>query len=94
MVGRDDAEEMLGELKVDALLRGFRGMRASREAVVDVLLRVSRLGRDLNGLLDQMDLNPVIVHEDRAVVVDAKLAWKPTRRFDLPTMAKGGCEAS
>lgn len=93
-IERADAEEMLGELKVDALLRGFRGTRASREAVVDVLLRVSRLGRDLSGLLDQMDLNPVIVHEDGAVVVDAKLVWKPESRLGLPTMVKGGGEAS
>jgi acyl-CoA synthetase (NDP forming) len=72
-IGRSDAEEMLSELKGAALLKGFRGIEASREAVIDLLLKVSALGEELSGQIDQMDLNPVIVHRDRAVVVDAKL---------------------
>lgn len=75
-IQRADAEEMLAELKGGALLQGFRGIDASREAVIDLLLKVSALGEELAGQIDQMDLNPVIVHEDRAVAVDAKLIWK------------------
>jgi len=71
-----DAEEMLRELKAHPIFEGFRGIKASRAAVIDLLLRVSGLGQNLAGLIDQMDLNPVIVHEDGAVVVDAKLIWK------------------
>jgi len=41
-----------------------------------LLLKVSSLGQDLKGHIDQMDLNPIIVREDKAVVVDAKLIWK------------------
>lgn len=75
-IDRDDAVEMLGELKARALLEGFRGIKASREAVIDLLLKISSMGHELAEVLDQMDLNPVIVHEDGAVVADAKLLWR------------------
>ncbi len=71
-----DADNMLRDLKAHALFEGFRGIRVSREAVIDLLLKVSSLGLDLRGNIDQMDLNPVIVREDKAIVVDAKLIWK------------------
>lgn len=75
-ITRLDAEEMLDELKGAALLRGARGRRpASREAIVDVLLKV---GGD-NGLLmthgddiAEADINPLIVSEQGAVAVDAR----------------------
>ncbi len=71
-----DADSMLRDLKACALFEGFRGINANREAVIDLLLKVSSFGQDLRGHIDQMDLNPIIVHEDKAVVVDAKLIWR------------------
>ena len=68
-----DAVDMISQVKAQRLFTGFRGMRASQEAVVSVLLAVSRLAEDLGSYIEQMDLNPVIVSADRAVVVDAKL---------------------
>lgn len=88
-IDRGDAEEMLRELKAYALFEGFRGIKASREAVIDLLAKVSGLGQDLAGLIDQMDLNPVIVHEDRAVVVDAKLIWKDASKKISESNASG-----
>ena len=75
-ITRLDAVEMLDELKGVALLDGARGrVRASREAIIDVLLKV---GGD-NGLLMQhaddfteADINPLIVSADGAVAVDAR----------------------
>jgi acetyltransferase len=75
-INRIDADDMLRDLKAHALFEGFRGINANREAVIDLLLKVSCLGQDLKGHIDQMDLNPVIVRENKAVVVDAKLIWK------------------
>ena len=75
-INRLDADSMLRELKGHALLEGFRGMKVNREAVIDLLLKVSCLGQDLSGYIEQLDLNPIIVREDKAVVVDAKLKWK------------------
>jgi acyl-CoA synthetase (NDP forming) len=75
-IERGDAEEMLKELKGKALLEGFRGIKSDREAVIKLLLNLSKLGQDLNKYLDQMDLNPIFVYEKGLAVVDAKLLLK------------------
>jgi acyl-CoA synthetase (NDP forming) len=68
-----DAEEMLEGVIVGRLLHGFRGIKADREAVKRLLLRVSALGEELGQYIGQMDLNPVMVSERGCVVVDAKV---------------------
>jgi len=75
-ITRLDAGEMLDELKGAALLRGARGRKpVSREAIVDVLLKVG----GERGLLmthgeeiAEVDINPLIVSEHGAVAVDAR----------------------
>ena len=75
-ITRLDAVEMLDELKGAALLDGARGrVRASREAIIDVLLKVG----GESGLLMQhaddfreADINPLIVSANGAVAVDAR----------------------
>jgi acyl-CoA synthetase (NDP forming) len=75
-ITRLDAQEMLDELKGAAILKGARGRKpVSREAIIDVLLKV---GGD-NGLLMrhaddivEADINPLIVAESAAVAVDAR----------------------
>ena len=75
-IARIDAEEMLDELKGAAILKGARGGKpASREAIIDVLLKIG----GENGLLlkhaaeiSEADINPLIVSESAAVAVDAR----------------------
>ena len=71
-----DAAQMIEELVGKKLLEGFRGMKANKQLVIDLLLNVSKLGEALIDHVDQMDLNPVFVYEDRVCVVDAKLILK------------------
>jgi acyl-CoA synthetase (NDP forming) len=74
---RADAEAMIGRLRGRALLDGVRGRpAASRSALVDLLLAIG--GRD--GFLErhgdaiaELDLNPVIVSAQGAVVADARV---------------------
>ncbi len=69
-----EARDLVGEVRGAALLRGARGRpRADEEALVDTLVRVSRLGSDLRDVLAELDLNPIVVlPEGRgALVVDA-----------------------
>jgi len=68
-----DAREMIEEIKAKKIFEGFRGIRANKEVVIDLLLKVSSFGKDHYDTIDQLDLNPVIVRENDAVVVDAKL---------------------
>ena len=73
--------EMLAELKAAALLDGVRGRAAvSREALIDVLLRIG--GPDgllmrLQHEIAEADLNPVIVSERGAMAVDARFILTP-----------------
>jgi len=71
-----DARKMVEELKGKKLLEGFRGMKANKELVVDLVMKISKLGEDLMDRIDQMDLNPVFVYEKGICVVDAKLILK------------------
>jgi succinyl-CoA synthetase beta subunit len=75
-ITRLDAGEMLDELKGSALFRGARGRNpVSREAILDVLLKVGGDGGLLMTHADEMaevDINPIIVSEHAAVAVDAR----------------------
>jgi len=75
-VDRNDAEEMLTEIKGKKLLEGFRNIPANKELVVDLILKVSKIGEQLMGNIDQMDLNPVFVYKNDYCVVDAKMILK------------------
>jgi len=71
-----DAKQMVEEIKGKKLLEGFRGIKANKDIVIELLLKVSRIGESLMDKIDQMDLNPVFVYENSYCVVDAKLILK------------------
>ena len=75
-IDRYDAEQMIEEIEGKKLLEGFRNIHANKQLVVDLLLKVSKLGRELDERIDQMDLNPVFVYGGNLCVVDAKLILK------------------
>ncbi len=72
-IKKEDAEEMLREIKAAPILEGFRKIKVDRDSIINILLKVSALGEKYADKIDQMDLNPVFVKEKGAVVVDAKL---------------------
>jgi acyl-CoA synthetase (NDP forming) len=76
-IARIDAEEMLDELKGAAVLKGARGRQpASRDAIVDVLLRMGGEAGLLVQHADDIreaDINPLIVSPTGAVAVDARI---------------------
>lgn len=72
-IKREDALEMMHEIKAAPILEGFRKIKVDRDAILNVLMKVSSLGEKYLDKIDQMDLNPVFVKEKGAVVVDAKL---------------------
>ncbi len=71
-----DAGDMVEEIKGKALLEGFRGIKANKQLVIDLVLKVAKLGEELGEHIDQMDLNPVFIYENDLCVVDAKLILK------------------
>ena len=75
-IERYDAEQMTEEIKGKKLLEGFRNIPANKKLVVDLLMKVSKIGEELMDHIDQMDLNPVFVYGVDICVVDAKLILK------------------
>ncbi|HPZ64585.1 MAG TPA: acetate--CoA ligase family protein, partial [Bacillota bacterium] len=76
---RQDAWEMLEEIQGRALLGEVRGRPPrDREALVSILLKVSRLAVELEDRLEELDINPVIVYEEGAgaVAADALLVLR------------------
>ncbi len=71
-INRMDAQWMLGEIKGRKLLEGYRGMKVDREALIDLLLRVSKFVEE-NPKIEGMDLNPVLLMEKGYAVLDAKI---------------------
>jgi acyl-CoA synthetase (NDP forming) len=71
-----DAEEMIEEVKGKKLLEGFRNIKADKQQVINLLLKVSELGNELIEYIDQMDLNPIFIYEHSYCVVDAKMILK------------------
>jgi acyl-CoA synthetase (NDP forming) len=64
-ITRRDAEEMIKEIKGYEILKGTRGgLRRDIDAIVDLLLKVSRLTIDWEECISEIDLNPVIVFSD------------------------------
>lgn len=75
-IDRYDAEHMVEEIKGKKLLEGFRNIPADKKLVIDLLLKVSKIGEELIDHINEMDLNPVFVYGDDYCVVDAKLILK------------------
>jgi acetyl coenzyme A synthetase (ADP forming)-like protein len=78
-LSKEDATEMIQSIKGYPILEGTRGQKpVDIDAAVDILLRLSELGKDFPQL-DEMDLNPVLVFPrgKGAAVVDARIKYKP-----------------
>ncbi len=75
-IDKYDAEQMIEEIQGKKLLEGFRNIPANKELVVNLLLKVSKIGQELDKHIDQLDLNPVFVYGNDLCVVDAKLILK------------------
>ena len=81
-----DVDQMLGGLRINRLLDGYRGQPpVSRTALTDLLVRVSALADDLPAVAE-LDLNPVICRGDELVVVDAKVRIAPAEQAPDPIL--------
>ena len=68
-----DARDMLDGIRGTPILAGMRGRAGvNRDALVDVLRRVSQLAIDFPDI-EELDLNPLLAFESRVVAVDARV---------------------
>jgi len=68
-----DAREMIHEIKAYPVLKGYRGQPpADEDIIVEILLKASDLMME-NPDINQMDLNPVMIYDKGASIVDARM---------------------
>ncbi len=68
-----DALDMIKEVKAYPLLKGYRNTPPSDiNAIKDILMRVSKMVIE-NPEIKELDLNPILVYEKSAKVVDARI---------------------
>lgn len=71
-IERHDVITMLGELRASRVLTGFRGSKpANIELLTDIILRFASLATDLDGSIDSIEINPLLVDGDRIEALDA-----------------------
>lgn len=70
---REDAASMLDGIQAAEMLKGVRGGKpVNREALQDIIVRVSQLVSDFPEI-SEMDLNPVFASEDGAIAADVRI---------------------
>lgn len=76
-VNRPEAEKMLKETNIYKVINGLRGRVFDGEAIIDVLLKVSKLVME-NPDIEEIDINPLFVYEKGIGVkgVDALIKMK------------------
>ena len=72
-VSREEALEMIRKIKGSKLLTGWRGSKpCDLDAVADIIVKVAELS-EANEEIRELDINPVFVYEDGAVIADARV---------------------
>jgi acetyltransferase len=72
----DNFEEMVKETKIGKILNGVRGVEPKAvNKVIEVLDKVQKIAFDFPEI-SSIDINPILVTKDRAVVVDFKILLK------------------
>jgi acyl-CoA synthetase (NDP forming) len=72
-LSREDARDMVEEIKGYPLLTGIRGKAAKDvDALCDLLVKVSKLAQASEEIME-MDLNPIFVMEKGAIIADARI---------------------
>lgn len=72
-ITEQDARQMIHEISAYPILKGYRGQSpADEEALVYMMLKASDLVME-NPEINQMDLNPVMIYEKGASIVDARM---------------------
>jgi acetyl-CoA synthetase (ADP-forming) len=73
---REDALEMMKEIKGHKILEATRGMEAADlDALSDILVTVGKIGLE-NEVIQEIDINPLILSGAKPIAVDALIVLK------------------
>ncbi|MFN4142497.1 acetate--CoA ligase family protein [Aestuariivirga sp.] len=73
---RSEIERALRTLKVWTLVEGFRGKSGDKAAVIRAVEAVADFAAAHRGLVEELDVNPLLVCKDGAVAVDALIRMR------------------
>ena len=73
---RGEIERELAALKVWKLVEGFRGKSGDKAAVISAIEAVARFAEAHRGLIEELDVNPLLVLPDGAIAVDALIKMR------------------
>ncbi len=78
-LSREAALGLVRQVKGSKLLEGYRGRPAvDLDSLLNVIVRISEIMA--TGLIEEIDLNPVALYPDGALVLDAKMTARPVSR--------------
>ena len=73
---RTEIETALSSLRVWRLITGFRGRKGDADAVVRAIESIAAFAMANEGLVEELDVNPLLVFPDGAVAVDALIRMR------------------
>jgi acyl-CoA synthetase (NDP forming) len=83
-VSKDEVIDMLGRLRGTKMLEGFRGARPiDAAATADVIVRIGNAAIALGPDLQSLEINPLLVRDDKIEALDALVAWREVRPGDV-----------
>jgi acyl-CoA synthetase (NDP forming) len=69
-------KEMVNETKLGKILNGYRGEKPKNiQCIVDILEAIQKITLDFNEI-NSIDINPLMITDDKAYVVDFKVVLK------------------
>lgn len=93
-ISRFSAKKMINETKSAPILDGIRGTHScDKRALINLLLMVSDIVSAYPEI-EEMDLNPVIVHEEGLSIVDARILLKEKCLLEVNSLDKTPCDAT
>jgi hypothetical protein len=76
-ITKTEAQAMLGRLKGQAMLKGFRGAQpVDQPQLAEVIVRLAEFLDDQQSLIAELDVNPLICSGSRILAVDALIIKK------------------
>lgn len=71
-LAKEDARDMLQEIKMYPVVKGMRGSKNHEREVIALLLKLSALSQHYP-MIEELDINPLILHEHGVAIVDARI---------------------
>lgn len=76
-VGRQDALDMIAEIKASKILDGYRGYpKADKSAIADAIMGLSNLAHQFQDEIKEVDINPLLAMEKGTMALDALITLK------------------